>query len=234
MSAPVTRREAAREATHRQILDAARQLLSTRGLDQVSLRSIGAEIGMTAPGLYRYFPSHDELLDALANEVFGELAEALEAARNSHDEVVHRAAAVCRAMRVWCISHPREFELLFAQPLPTPGAVRPQLAANHYLCIAIFVSMFQQIWEQAPFPITPDNELPEQLRTQLQSWLDHAGQGLPLGLAKLYLDCWVRLYGLISLEIFGHLQFAVSDVEPLFEATLADIADRIGVDLPPP
>ena len=35
-----------------------------------------------------------------------------------------------------------------------------------------------------------------------------------------FLGAWSRLYGLVALEVFGHLRWALTDVEPLFEAEL--------------
>lgn len=45
----------------------------------------------------------------------------------------------------------------------------------------------------------------------------------------MYLDCWTRIYGLISLEVFGHLCFALSDVEPMFDELLAERARSFGL-----
>lgn len=38
-----------------------------------------------------------------------------------------------------------------------------------------------------------------------------------------YLSGWVRLYGVVTIEVFGHLGFALVDPEPMFEAMLADM-----------
>jgi hypothetical protein len=40
---------------------------------------------------------------------------------------------------------------------------------------------------------------------------------------------WIRLYGLVALEVFGHLRWAVTDVEPLFEAELAAFVRDLAV-----
>ena len=43
---------------------------------------------------------------------------------------------------------------------------------------------------------------------------------LPLGVMQVFLSCWIRLYGMVCMEIFGHLRFALDDAEPMFEAEL--------------
>jgi hypothetical protein len=44
--------------------------------------------------------------------------------------------------------------------------------------------------------------------------------------------CW--LYGIVSLEVFGHLGFALDDAEPLFELMLAETAPLLGLEYRPP
>ena len=42
------------------------------------------------------------------------------------------------------------------------------------------------------------------------------------------------LYGTVSLEVFGHLQFALDDASPMFELMLTDLAPMIGLEYPLP
>jgi len=42
------------------------------------------------------------------------------------------------------------------------------------------------------------------------------------------------LYGTVSLEVFGHMQFALDDSAPMFELMLTDMAAMIGLDVPRP
>ena len=56
----------------------------------------------------------------------------------------------------------------------------------------------------------------------------------PLGAVLTFLRCWVRLYGMVSLEVFGHLHFALDDAAPMFEITLAELAGLVGLEYPPP
>ena len=72
---PPSRRDRLRAATIEEIIPTARRLLVTSGPEAVSLRAIAREMGMTAPGLYRYFGSHEELLRHVIAGIFTELAE---------------------------------------------------------------------------------------------------------------------------------------------------------------
>ena len=54
--------------------------MAAEGSAGVNLRSIAREMGMTAPALYRYFASRDDLVTALVTDAYDALADAMEAA----------------------------------------------------------------------------------------------------------------------------------------------------------
>ena len=70
-----SRRDRVRAATSQEIVQTARRLLVQEGPDAVSLRAIAREMGMTAPALYRYFDSHEELLRHVVADIFTELGD---------------------------------------------------------------------------------------------------------------------------------------------------------------
>jgi len=78
-------RDRVRAATVEEIKDTARGLLVADGPEAVSLRAIGREMGMTAPALYRYFGSRDELLTRLIVDAYDSLGAAAEASETAVD-----------------------------------------------------------------------------------------------------------------------------------------------------
>src|SRR5437773_8646660 len=64
------RHERDREAVHRAILDAARELFVTEGFQNVSIRKIAERIEYSPAAIYGYFPSKDDIFFALAEEGF--------------------------------------------------------------------------------------------------------------------------------------------------------------------
>src|SRR6266516_180026 len=91
----LSRRERVRAATRAEILLAARDLLVAGGTEDVTLRGIAAKLGITAPALYRYFDSREQLLGALRNSIYHELADTLAAARDAVPSAkpLHRSRA---------------------------------------------------------------------------------------------------------------------------------------------
>ena len=59
-------------------------------------------------------------------------------------------------------------------------------------------------------------------------WCSALPVALPIGVGQVFLSCWIRLYGMVAMEVFGHLEFAVPDAEPMFEAELFDLAGMLG------
>jgi AcrR family transcriptional regulator len=236
-----TRRERTRAATVREIKMTARRLLVEEGAESVTLRAIAREMGMTAPALYRYFDSHDALLSAVVADVYDELADSLEAARDSLEtaDAGTRLLEMGREFRHWSTEHPREFGLVFATPVPLVIDAPSPLDKAGSRFGAAFVDAFFQLFKERPFPVRADAELPPDFRDQLDhyrqrmcSQLGDVVLTIPLGGFEVFLECWVRLYGFVALEVFDHLTFALTDPEPAFEAHLRGIADRLGITVP--
>jgi hypothetical protein len=97
----------------------------------------------------------------------------------------------------------------------------------------VFSALFHEVCSKQPFPIPRDDEIDPGLRMQLAGYQDGLGVDLPLGARLTFLRFWVRLYGTVSLEVFGHLRFALEDAEPMFEITLAELARLMNLEYPP-
>ena len=78
-----SRRERVRTATEAEIKATARRLLVEEGVEALTLRAIAREMGMSAPALYRYFDSHEALMEAVVQDLLDELVAVLQAARDA-------------------------------------------------------------------------------------------------------------------------------------------------------
>lgn len=239
MTAP-TRRGRIRTATVTEIKACARQLLVTGGPRAISLRGIARDMGMTAPAIYRYFDGIEALIGALAGDLYDELRECVEAARDAAgDEPLGQLGAMARAFRRWSVTHPVEFALIFGTPVPGMATFETDCAGAEHPAArfgAVFMRPFVELWRRNP-PETPrgvPTETPDGLRPgtsgagpvdgRLGDALDPLRQtlgDLPPEAAYVLLSGWTRLYGLVSLDVFHHLGWAVTDPEALFEAGLA-------------
>jgi AcrR family transcriptional regulator len=248
---PPSRRDRLRAATTEEIIQTARRLLVASGPEAVTLRAIAREMGMTAPGLYRYFDSHEELLRHVCAGIFLELGadirQAIHTAVPDEDSVPHKNAgpdsenvkltvkmiAACREFRRWALNHTGEFGLLFGVPLPGLDDGRYDVADECALAFAgTFFELFLELWNHLRFPVPEAGEIDPGLRGQLGRYRDALGTDIPEGAVLTFLRCWTVLYGAVSMEVFGHLRFALEDPAPMFELTLADLAGMVGLSYP--
>jgi AcrR family transcriptional regulator len=249
-----SRRDRLRAATKDEIIATARRLLVRDGPESVTLRAIAREMGMTAPGLYRYFSSHEDLIRHLVAGIFTELAAGIDAAihaageafphahslslEEAHKDPIHITAemvAACHAFRQWALTHTAEFSLLFGVPLPGIDDGRWDVASECALQFAgVYFTLFMKLWAAHPFPVPDPSDIDPGLREQLTRYQAAIGADVPVGAVLTFLRCWMLLYGAVAMEVFGHLQFALPDPSPMFELTLRDVAALVGLVYPIP
>jgi len=189
-------------------------------------------MGLSAPALYRYYDSYEDLVTAVTVDLFNELVGVLEEARDAlpTEDVPARLFAVSRAFRAWSLDHPREFALLFANPMPQlSGQTKPEevdAAAQRFG--GIFGELVARLWRGRAFPAA-SGALDRGVERQLEQYDEPLAELLPPPALYVFLRCWSRLYGTVTLEVFGHLSWALSDTEPLFEDMLAENATALGI-----
>ncbi len=230
-ASPVSRRERLRDATMAEIKATARRHLVDGGPEALSLRAVARDMGVTAPALYRYVDSRDDLLTEVIADLYDDLTSALEVARDAEPPgaIGPRLVAASWALRTWALAHPTEFGLLFGSPLP--GYAAPSGGVAHDAARRfgmVYAALFGQLWEQRPFPCARTEDLDPELARQLAAYADSLGSPLPPGAVKVFLECWVRLYGLVCMEVFGHLRFALDDAEPMFADMLRENGIALG------
>lgn len=226
------RRERLRNATLKEIHEAVRTLLVEQGPSAVTVNAVARAVGMSGPALYHYYAGHEALVGAVTADFFDELAIAMEEARDARTgaPVGERILAVCRAMRTWAISHPAEFGWIFAAPI-TPSNRRPDSERHRagQRFERVLLDLTIELWQTRPFPVPDPAELPESLHEQLITYSATIGEQLPPEAAHVFLSCWIRLYGLLCMEVLHQLDFAYSDLEPVYEECLRDLTGILGL-----
>lgn len=248
MQEPVTlsRRDRVRAATSQEIIQTARRLLISQGGAALSLRAIAREMGMTAPAIYRYFDSYEKLIHHVVADIFNELSDYVDAAvaaadagqagagSNAESDAIAVALfTACHAFRRWSVAHPAEFSMIFGAPLPGVDLYLDEPLMECGMRFGqIFMRLFVMLWQVKPFDVPADEDIPPKFRAQLARYRDVLGNDLPLGVLQTFLRCWVSLYGTVTLEVFGHMRFALDDPAQMFELMLADLAAMIGLRYP--
>jgi AcrR family transcriptional regulator len=106
------------------IIDAASGLLADPAAPPLTLRGVARAAGVAATSVYLHFPDTDALVLAVAEEHFGELADAQQAAR---DAAVTPRAAVRAMALAYCefgLANPGLYQVMFTRPLPPVADLR--------------------------------------------------------------------------------------------------------------
>jgi AcrR family transcriptional regulator len=227
-SVPVLgRRERRRAETVAEIRATARRLLVEQGQHEaLSLRAIAREMGMTAPAIYRYFDSLDALVQELVEDLYDELRQEVEAAGDAGagPGQLDRILDMARGFRRWSVAHPAEFALMFGSPIPgveqfDESCLSPEHAGARMG--APFLAALHELWRESAIRTLPPDVIDIRLGPYLGPYRITFGDEVPIEVIATYLSGWTRLYGLVAMEVFGHLRWAVTEVEPLFEIELA-------------
>ncbi|MBA3463872.1 MAG: TetR/AcrR family transcriptional regulator C-terminal domain-containing protein [Deltaproteobacteria bacterium] len=100
------------------ILDAAVALLDQEGMDALSMRKLGAALGVEAMSLYNHVESKAALLDGIHERILTSL-DPPPASRNWQTFARHQAHALHRAL----LAHPNAVPLFASRPAATPTAI---------------------------------------------------------------------------------------------------------------
>ena len=102
------------------VLSTALELVDAEGLDALTMRRLGQELGRDPMSLYRYAANRAALLDGLTESVLDELT--------IFTEVLDWQAQLRRIahdLRLLALRHPNVVPLLVTRPLSTPLGLRP-------------------------------------------------------------------------------------------------------------
>jgi AcrR family transcriptional regulator len=162
--------------TRAAIVAAAGSLLELGGPEAVTLRSVGADAGVSRSAPYRHFGDKADLLRALAVQSLTELAARIrrETGGKGSRSDLHRG---CAAYLQHALEEPHHYLLIFGDtPIAEPGRELESAADDAMGALFELVERAQA-----------DGEL---------------GAGPPRELATIV---WVLLHGLAQLQITGHL-----------------------------
>jgi AcrR family transcriptional regulator len=174
------------------LIDAGAELVAGGGSAAVSLREIARRAGVSHGAPRRYFPTHLELLSAIARRGFASLAARLgDAATGSAGDPRAQLAALSRAYLDFAASNRGMYELMFRHDLLESGRLELR---------EVSLPVFRMV-------------------TALVSDAEPPGDAAPEVVAGAL---WASLHGIAQLWGWGSLQLAtgLTGVEPLLRAAL--------------
>jgi len=130
-SSPAPNVSASRRLGREVILAEAVRFIDEYGRERLTMRRLGAELGVEAMALYRYVPGREQLLDGVVENVMNELYLATMSTDppSSWQEYLQRMA---HGVRTLAVAHPRIFPLVATRPPAAPW-LRPPLRSLRWV-----------------------------------------------------------------------------------------------------
>jgi AcrR family transcriptional regulator len=212
------RRERQLQATKDEIRAAAWAHLAQHGAPALSLRAIASSIGLSAPALYRYFPSRDHLVTALIVEAYLSLADTLDRLMAEHpaESWADSLRRLSQGYRAWAMARPAAFYLIFGDPIPGYQAPAEAVMAPAARTLTALIATLDRA------RLAGDLRLPLQpapsagLAAGLQAWSDAIHKTHP---DILYLAFVIasRVQGLMLVELGRQLPPFLADATGIYQ-----------------
>jgi AcrR family transcriptional regulator len=116
----------------RMILDAGAEFIELHGLRQLSMRRLGAHLGVEGMSLYRHVPSRDNLLDGIVEVVLDDLYGDPEVYLEPKDGWQDYLLRLARGLRRVALARPQIFPLIATRPPQAPW-IRPPLRSVRWI-----------------------------------------------------------------------------------------------------
>jgi AcrR family transcriptional regulator len=227
ISAP-SRRDRLRAQTLAEIREHGFAQLAEGGPAALSLTGIAKAMGMSGPALYRYFASRDDLLVALVEESYEDLADTLTevAYRTRSGTPEERLRAALNGTRQWALSQPHRYRLVFGSSYGSGELDPERIIPPAQRAMEIVLAALSELGPAERAATVSDSEL----RRELVHW-GNGSEDSPHDPRVLFLGllAWTRIHGVISLEIEGF--FEQIEIEParIFKAEVDHlVAQRTG------
>ncbi|MGW3041048.1 TetR/AcrR family transcriptional regulator [Kitasatospora sp. NPDC001159] len=170
------------------------ELVARDGVNALGLREIARHAGVSHGAPRRYFPTHRELLAAIARHGFGKLTDALAGAdaltASTGAGARTRLAALARTYLAFAAANPGMFELMFRHDLLEGSAA--ELRRTTLPLFLTFAGLVAEVHPQCDDPTATTAAL------------------------------WANLHGLAQLRAWGSLRLVAGgdDIDPLLRAAL--------------
>ncbi len=188
------------------IKDAAWKQIAKEGAPALSLRAIARNLKITAPAIYNYFASRDDLVTALIIDAYTSFGDSQIEARDAVPASDHtgRLTAIGLAYRNWALSHPQRYQLIFGTPIPGYEAPLEQVLPSGARSMSALVSMIEALRVAGKLKSDGFPEVSRAYKPKFEIWKTYAGEVDVLSISIAVL-IWARVHGIVSLEIAQNL-----------------------------
>ncbi|WP_164519657.1 TetR/AcrR family transcriptional regulator [Nocardioides ferulae] len=234
----ISRRDRQRQVTLDEITSSAQRQLTEHGVRGFSLRAVAREVGLTPSAIYRYYDSQTALVSAVALTAYEQATDALRTAADltAGQHTRGRLEAVFTAYRAWALTHPGEFELLFAtdQSLLRADEPAPSDPANLHRLYQVPLEVLADGIGRGEVACAPEAATGPQALTRPAAAVrrevaERTGHEVGEEPCLAMVSAWVSVHGYVALDLYGHLGAFLVDRKACFRRHLGAVLDTLGV-----
>ena len=194
------------------------------GAPALSLRAIARALKITAPAIYNYFPSRDDLVTALIVDAYNSLGDSQEGALANLSMEGHEArlSALGLAYRQWAVTYPQRYQLIFGTPIPNYQAPDEATLPPAARALSPLIGVLQSAYEAGKLRAERLPALTPRLKSMLIEWQKFEGRSDAEAL-YLALVIWSRVHGLVMLEIGNHIPLLINEPIEIFNREVKNI-----------
>ena len=198
--------------------------ITESGASSLSLRAVARELGVSAPAIYNYYPSRDELVTMLIVDAYNSLADSQEACVETipTEDLPGRLSALGLAYRQWAVTYPQRYQLIFGTPIPNyhaPEDVTLPAAARGLVSLT---DAIQALCSAGKLHTERLAVMTPRLQSMLAAWQEFSG-GAEAEVLYLALVIWSRVHGLVMLEITNQIPSFFDDPGEVFAREIKNI-----------
>jgi AcrR family transcriptional regulator len=216
--------------TSARIVAECRALLVEGGVEALVVREVARRLEVSAPAIYKHAAGRDDLLTLLIADCQDEVATACARARDGcpADDAPAQLAAATTAFRGWALKHPQEFHLLYGQPIlgyEAPPEGPTTRSARRFG--DVFAGIFAQLLRDGRLRLPDQDQLPPGFAGTMTGDPVPRDAALPPAAVYQFAKGFQRMLGLVSVEVSGHLDWAMTDSEEFVLHELRQLADEL-------
>ncbi len=220
---PRPRREERHPDLQSAIKETAWKQIAESGAAALSLRAIARELNITAPSIYNYYGSRDELVTALIVDAYHSLGDSQRAALEliPAEDLAGQLAGLGLAYRQWAVAYPQRYLLIFGTPIPNYHAPEDMTLPEATRALEPLIGVLQATWMADRLWVERLAPLSPALAVMLQTW-QAAAKGVHPEALYLALVIWSRVHGLVMFELTQHIPPVISDPGELFRREVSN------------
>ncbi len=198
------------------------------GAAALSLRAIARELNITAPAIYNYFPSRDDLVTALIVDAYTSLGESQKSTleNNLKKGSLARFSALGLAYRDWAVTYPQRYQLIFGTPIPNYDAPEDKSTPAAAWALLPLIETLQVLYSEDNLRVERLATLSSKLKSLLQTWRQFAGDSVEIEALYIAYIVWSRVHGLVMLELGGQLPSFFTDPGEIFRREVATMINQ--------